>query len=141
VNLHAKAEFLEAILNREPVAGLTHDFYRYPARFSPQFVRAAIKTFTQPSDVVLDPFMGGGTTLVEARVMGRRAIGVDISQLATFIARVKTTPLFERDLSTIQKWAENNVDRLNLHHSAIRADKWIETGCNSYIDARLCLAV
>ena len=101
MNLRAKAEFLDAVLNREPVAGLTHDFYRYPARFSPQFVRAAIKAFTQPGDIVLDPFMGGGTTLVEARVMGRRAIGVDISQLATFIARVKTTPLFDRDFSTL----------------------------------------
>ena len=128
MNLHAKAEFIEAVLNREPVAGLTHGFYRYPARFSPQFVRAAIKAFTQPGDIVLDPFMGGGTTLVEARIMGRRAIGVDISQLATFIARVKTTPLFNRDFSTIQRWAESNVDRLNLHNPAVRADKWIETG-------------
>jgi len=128
VNLHAKVEFLDAVLNREPVAGLTHDFYRYPARFSPQFVQAVIKAFTQPGDVVLDPFMGGGTTLVEARVMGRRAIGVDISQLATFIARVKTTPLLDRDFSTIQKWGESNVDRLNLHSPVIRADKWIETG-------------
>lgn len=128
MNLHAKAEFIEAVLNREPVAGLTHGFYRYPARFSPQFVRAALKAFTQPGDIVLDPFMGGGTTLVEARLMGRRAIGVDISQLATFIAQVKTTPLFDRDFSTIQRWAESNVDRLNLHNPAVRADKWIETG-------------
>lgn len=128
MNLHAKAEFIEAVLNREPVAGLTHGFYRYPARFSPQFVRAALKAFTQPGDIVLDPFMGGGTTLVEARIMGRRAIGVDISQLATFIAQVKTTPLFDRDFSTIQRWAESNVDRLNLHNPAVRADKWIETG-------------
>jgi hypothetical protein len=128
VKSHAKAELLDSVLNREPVTGLTHDFYRYPARFSPQFVRAAIKVFTQPGDIVLDPFMGGGTTLVEARVMGRRAIGVDISQLATFIARVKTTPLFDHDFSTIRRWAESSEDRFNLHNPAIRAGEWIETG-------------
>src|SRR5215467_6633374 len=49
-----------------PVRGLTHNFYRYPARFSPAFVRAAIETFTKPGDLVLDNHVGGGTTLVEA---------------------------------------------------------------------------
>jgi hypothetical protein len=48
------------------VSGLTHDLYRYPARFSPLFARAAIETFTEPGDTVLDPFAGGSTTLVEA---------------------------------------------------------------------------
>ena len=37
-----------------------------PARFSPAFASAVIEWFTEPSDVVLDPFVGGGTTLVEA---------------------------------------------------------------------------
>jgi len=53
-----------AVSNREKVTGAPHDFYRYPARFSPVFAREAIKTFTQPGDFVLDPFCGGGTTLV-----------------------------------------------------------------------------
>jgi hypothetical protein len=47
-----------------PVRGLTHNFYRYPARFSPVFVRAAIEAFTVPGDLVLDNHVGGGTTLV-----------------------------------------------------------------------------
>jgi tRNA G10 N-methylase Trm11 len=55
----------EAARCREPVVGLTHNFYRYPARFSPQFARAAVATFTEPGDTVLDPFMGGGTSAVE----------------------------------------------------------------------------
>ena len=53
----------------EPVKGLTHIYYKYPARFSPQFVRAAIETFTRPGQLVLDPHVGGGTTLVEARAL------------------------------------------------------------------------
>ena len=37
---------LAAIHSGETIGGLTHDFYRYPARFSPQFAREAIKCFT-----------------------------------------------------------------------------------------------
>lgn len=65
--------FLAAVHSQEPVTGLTHNFYRYPARFSPQFARAAIEVFSEPGDVVLDPFMGSGTTLVEASALGRLA--------------------------------------------------------------------
>ena len=57
--------FLDAILSQSPSKGFTHTFYRYPARFSPEFARAAINTFTKQNDVVFDPFMGSGTTLVE----------------------------------------------------------------------------
>jgi hypothetical protein len=80
------------------VRGLTHGFYKYPARFSPSFARAAIETFTQPADLVLDNHAGGGTTLVEALVLGRHAIGVDISPLAEFVATVKTTIFDEAEL-------------------------------------------
>jgi DNA modification methylase len=59
------------------VRGLTHDFYKYPARFSPNFARAASETFTKPGDLVLDPHVGGGTTIVEALAVGREAVGVD----------------------------------------------------------------
>jgi len=49
--------------DERPVRGLTHSYYKYPARFSPSFVRAAIQAFTCPGDVCLDPHVGGGTTL------------------------------------------------------------------------------
>src|SRR4051812_40922043 len=81
---------LEAINDRNIVSGLTHSVYRYPARFSPVFARAAIETFTQPGDTVLDPFMGGSTSLVEALALGRNAVGTDLNQLAVFLTRVKT---------------------------------------------------
>jgi DNA modification methylase len=72
---------ISAARDRSPVRGLTHGYYKYPARFSPIFANAAIKTFTKPGDLVLDPHVGGGTTLVEALASGREAIGVDISSL------------------------------------------------------------
>jgi DNA modification methylase len=66
---------LDAISYQGLVSGFTHNFYRYPARFSPMFARGTIEAFSQPGDVILDPFMGGATTLVEARALGRHAIG------------------------------------------------------------------
>jgi hypothetical protein len=83
-------EVVNAAQDMEPVSGFTHNFYRYPARFSPKFVRSVIEKFSNPGDLVADPFMGGGTTLVECLALGRESIGFDISSLATFIAEVKT---------------------------------------------------
>lgn len=83
------ARVRRAALDQEPISGLTHQFYRYPARFSPRFVRAAIEALSSPGDVVLDPYMGGGTTIVEAHITGRRSIGNDVNSLALFVATAK----------------------------------------------------
>jgi hypothetical protein len=61
-----EAGLIAGARDTQPVRGLTHGFYKYPARFSPAFARAAIRTFTHPGDLVLDNHVGGGTTLVEA---------------------------------------------------------------------------
>src|SRR4051794_10309193 len=90
-------ELRAAIHDQEPVNGFTHSFYKYPARFSPLFARQLILAFSQPGDVVFDPFMGGGTTLVEARALGRNAVGTDISSLAVFLSEVKTTVFRTRE--------------------------------------------
>ena len=74
-------------------------------------------TFTQPGDFVLDPFCGGGTTLVEAILLGRRAAGMDVSSLATFLARTKTTPISVHDKREIAEWLtalEKDNPRANL---------------------------
>ncbi len=41
----------------------------------------------------MDPFVGGGTALVEGMLLGRRAVGIDINPIACLISRVKTTPI------------------------------------------------
>lgn len=120
--------FLAGVHSTEPVSGFTHNYYRYPARFSPHFARAAIEAFSQPGDVILDPFMGGATTLVEARALGRHAIGADINSLAVFLARVKTTPLSDNDLAQIERWVFSLFEHLNLHRPPIRAEWWQKEG-------------
>lgn len=101
-----------AALDMAPVAGLTHTYYRYPARFSPAFARAAIQEFSSPGDTVLDPYMGGGTTVVEAMVAGRQPVGTDINSLALFVARTKTEELTEREERSIARWASEAVPAL-----------------------------
>lgn len=100
-----------ATKDANPVSGFTHNFYRYPARFSPSLVRAAIDAFTEPGDLVLDPFVGGGTTLVEALASGRRSVGADISALAAFVSAVKTTLYNGAELQSLQQWA-NRLDNV-----------------------------
>jgi hypothetical protein len=91
----------EAVLNQDPIAEAPHNFYCYPARFSPAFAREAIKAFTKPGQSILDPFCGSGTVLVEAMRLRRKAVGLDISSLATFIAQTQTQPLSVHDRAQI----------------------------------------
>lgn len=128
MNAQMLQRLLDGVHSREPVTGLTHSFYRYPARFSPLFVRAAIEAFTNVGDVILDPFMGGATTAVEALALGRRVIGVDINALAVFIARAKTLILSDVDLAAIRRWAARAVADVSLRDAATRPVDWIELG-------------
>ncbi len=72
---------------------ITHRYHRYPAKFIPQLAARLIADYSSPGQTVLDPFMGSGTTLVEALVAGRRALGLDINLAALIAARAKTTPI------------------------------------------------
>jgi hypothetical protein len=132
--------FVEAVQSDDRVSKLTHTFYNYPARFSPRFAEAAITTFSEPGDLVLDPFMGGGTTLVEARIHGRHAVGSDISSLAVFLARVKTTLYSEEELASVREWARELPTELSCHRASGRFDSplrnWIEKGYQRNLNTR-----
>jgi SAM-dependent methyltransferase len=72
--------------------GLTHGFHTYPARMHPATARRLVALIAGPDKVVLDPFCGSGTVLVEARALGARASGVDLNPLAVAIANAKVWP-------------------------------------------------
>lgn len=129
------ARLIDAARDASPIAGLTHNFYRYPARFSPKLVRAAIDAFTVPGDLVLDPFVGGGTTLVEAMVSGRHAIGSDISSLATFISEVKTTVYSEDELAKLTHWANGIAKGINIWSPVTRDDHYEDAGYTKHLDS------
>jgi hypothetical protein len=130
----AEERLIAAARDNEPVRGLTHDFYKYPARFSPTFARAAIEVFTKPGDVVLDPHMGGGTTIVEARATGREAVGVDISPLAEFVTRVKSTVFSETQLESLQAWAARLPQVINIHRPSMQLAEYAKLGYYKHLD-------
>jgi len=76
---------------------LTHTFHPYPARFIPQIPLTFIKLFTREGETVLDPMCGCGTTLVEAFLNNRNAIGNDLNPLAALITKVKITLIDESE--------------------------------------------
>lgn len=117
------------------VQGATHRFYRYPARFSPLFVQAAIEQFTKPGDLVFDPFVGGGTTLVEAMRLGRAGVGSDINELAIFISQVKTTLLTEAAEQKLRIWARSAGDYINMHEPADAHGAWRESGYFKHMES------
>jgi len=84
----------------------SHDFHSFPAKFPPQLPKTFILGLTVVNDVVLDPMMGSGTTIVEAILNGRQARGFDIDPLARLITTVKTTPL---DADQLQETAQHVV--------------------------------
>lgn len=121
-------ELVSAANHRGIVTGLTHGLYRYPARFSPTFARTAIETFTKPGDIVLDPFVGGSTTLVEALALGRHSVGVDVSELSLFLARVKTSLHSDKDLLSVSRWAKSAISDLSPVKPVERHWVWREAG-------------
>ena len=69
---------------------LTHWIYPYRGKFHPQMIRALLNIVgAKQGSVVLDPYIGSGTTALEASLLGMRCIGVDISPLCVLLTRVK----------------------------------------------------
>jgi len=79
--------------SRKETSYLSHCYHRYPAKFIPQVVSRLVERYTEAGDLVVDPFGGCGTTLVESKVMGRPSVGVDINPVATLITKAKITPI------------------------------------------------
>jgi DNA modification methylase len=77
----------------DPDRAHVHGFHTYPARMHPATAGRLVRAATDEGAVVLDPFCGSGTVLVEAMIAGRRAVGTDLNPLAERLARLKTARL------------------------------------------------
>jgi hypothetical protein len=87
----------------------------YRACFKPQLPRFFIERLTRPGAVVYDPFMGRGTTLIEAALMGRTPYGCDINPLSLVLAQPRLNPpalseiyerLHEIDFASTSEWPD-----------------------------------
>jgi hypothetical protein len=136
INIEQEVEIINAVKCQQPVHGLTHDFYKYPARFSPILARTLIDVFTKPGEWVLDPHVGGGTTLVEAISLGRHALGVDISSLAEFVCQVKTTQYSREELARLHLWADQILEKIKINRSSVFLDDYAKLGYYKYLDGQ-----
>ena len=100
----------------KPAKQLTHGFLQYPAGM--QAVAAAHLLEVLPSGVLLDPFVGGGATLIEAMRCGWQTIGADVSPLALFASAHHT-------------WLQSDAELERLRDHAVRAVGGVEPGYES----------
>jgi Adenine-specific DNA methylase containing a Zn-ribbon len=73
-----------------------YTMHKFWARRPWKVFRELITRFTEPNDIILDPFAGGGVTLVEGLIARRRVIAIDLNPLAVRIMRHEVTPLNTR---------------------------------------------
>lgn len=92
-----KEEFIEYVNGHWTIAPETRmKKFNHPAMFPEELAKRCIKLFSYKNDLVLDPFNGAGTTTYVANLLGRRYIGVDISESYCSIAKeriLSTNPL------------------------------------------------
>jgi DNA modification methylase len=107
----------------------THGYHRYPAKFLPNLVQKLIEDYTVKNDVVADFFAGCGTTLVEAKVHGRKSIGVDINPVAELITKAKINPIepkkiedrFNAIVKRLDEYNSKDYKNIDIHE---RIDYW-----------------
>ena len=85
----------------------THTIHSYPAMMMPRIARNFIQQYASKDSVILDPYMGSGTTLLEGVVENvKKVIGFDLNPLAVLITK--------RILSRFYWTAPQKLDRKNL---------------------------
>ena len=108
--------------SKQRAASRLHEI-SYRACFKPQLPRFFIERLTEPGEIVYDPFMGRGTTLVEAALLGRIPFGCDINPLSAFLTKPRLNPpsleqiearLQQIDFTDHDEWPE---ELLVFYHS------------------------
>ena len=100
----------------------THGIHTYPAMFIPQVGRRLLETYSKEGDTICDIFCGSGSALVESRLIGRNAYGIDLNPLAIFLAKAKTTPINPQKLTKeylalldrVEKIKDKEIQRPNF---------------------------
>jgi hypothetical protein len=81
---------LDVSAEEEEVMSDVHGFHSYPARLHPLTARRLIEGFSSVGARVMDPFCGSGTVVLEAKALGREAIGSDLNPLAVELSWLKS---------------------------------------------------
>lgn len=102
-----------------------HKWFSFRHSFSPELVEAILLDWNLPDgSVLLDPFVGAGTTILSAKQIGYSAIGIDLSPLAILSTKVKTN---EYDPDVILTSINDGGYFASLSEENINIDKWISS--------------
>lgn len=114
----------------------TNTIHPYPAKFIPQIPHHFIKRLSKKKDIIYEPFLGSGTTALEANIQGRNAIGNDINPLAVLISKVKTTPISNEKLLSLNHLMDKTYTQIHLFYTGkkqnitepqiVRLHSWFE---------------
>ena len=113
-----------------------HSLHEYKGRFNPQQPRSLLlRHFQDKASVVLDPFMGSGTTLIEARGLGYKSIGVELNQFAYLITQAK---IFYEEIDNIPEIKINKYST-NYFRADVREylTRWFPEKQLKYIESIL----
>src|SRR3972149_8567798 len=144
-NLNADNDWSFKKTKRSETNYISHGYHRYPAKFIPQIVKKLILKFTVENDTVLDPFGGCGTTLVEAKTLGRQSLGFDINPVAKLITETKITPLNPSSLENYlnkfsQSYNHSKNRNIALPKHSERINYWFDLKVQDELD-KLYLAI
>jgi SAM-dependent methyltransferase len=95
-----------------------HGFHSFPARMHPLTAQRLVLGFSEPGSRVLDPFCGSGTVLVEARLAGREAVGVDVNPLAVRLSRLKARGVGAEDRARLLAAARQVAEHADARRKA-----------------------
>lgn len=101
---------------------LTHFFHHWAAKFIPQIPQNIIRKYGKSGDIVLDPFMGCGTSLVEAKLLNCHSYGIDINPLAKKICQAKVNKIDNELLREFISWLDhyNKVYQLSSEKEQLK---------------------
>ena len=95
----------------DPLDRAAHDWYRFVLSYPPHLVRQYLDEFgLKSADTVLDPFCGTGTTLVEAKKLGIRGVGLEVNPFAHFASTVKLD--WRVDASSLKSGAHDIAEKV-----------------------------
>lgn len=126
------------IFGNEYKNGLSHDIHTYPGKLYPNLAKFFCKALykEQSTNKFLDPFVGSGTTIVEATVEGYDAFYCDINPLARLLTKVKTTQLRKDEIDFYWKKLNSVYKETHVFETIeiINASHWYDDRVKNDLD-------
>ncbi len=108
-----------------------YKMHKYFARRPWNVFRELISQYSSNGEIVMDPFMGGGVTVIESLRLKRKVIGIDVNPLAVFITKMEATPL---DIDRFQKARKVITDKVKNEIQSLYVTKCPRCGMKARAD-------